>query len=207
MSKSSVIARSHGCASPSSHLALPLADQLYSVIKDYDVCLLVAQLYIQMRTIDATEECREFYMSRIWEEKPGLPGIREQGSLGALASQVHLWNPAYIEVREQMTKHRWRRSRRPGQYRRPPGQSNLKSKISRYHLVYLTSERGIRSCQGYRATASSWSIKNPDKEIITLKEKLDDLKLIPARLFIEVVSLHELHPRSMTRLLMTERNL
>lgn len=194
MSKSSVPARSSGGAST---LTLPLAEQLYSVIKDYDVCLLVAQLYIQMRTSDATEECREFYMSRIWEEKPGLPGIRVHGSLGALANQVHLWNPSYIERREKMAGDRnsW-----PRRFR--PAPNTLKSKINRSYLVYLTSERGIRSIPTYRSTASAWSIKNLDKEIITLKEKLDDIKLIPSHIFRGDGFQHQVFHR-----LLNERNL
>tara|TARA_B110000971_G_C19984220_1_gene488805 strand:+ start:970 stop:1407 length:438 start_codon:yes stop_codon:yes gene_type:complete len=124
-----------------------------------------------MRTTAATEECREFYMDRIWQEKPGERIFREIGSLGAFASQVHLWNPDYIQQREQMIGqcNKW-----PGEYRR----HIIKSKINESHLIYLTSKRGIRGIPTYRVTASAWSIKSLDKEIITLKEKLEDLKSI-----------------------------
>ena len=41
-----------------------LAEQLYYIIKNYDICLIIAKIYIQRRAHDSTEECREFYMSK-----------------------------------------------------------------------------------------------------------------------------------------------
>jgi len=119
-----------------NNLTISLADQLNPFITDYDVCLLVAKLYIQMRKIDATEECREFYMSR-----------------------------------RLSLSHR--------------------SKINRQDLIYLASERGIRDTPSFRPYASAWSIKNLDKENITLKEKIEDLKLIP---FISLVNAEAVNP-------------
>jgi len=115
-------------------LADHLADQLNLFIKDYDVCLIVAKLYIQMRKIDATEECREFYMSRRLS------------------------------------------------YHHP-----LRSKICRQDLIYLASERGIRDVPSFRIYAAAWSIKNLDKGNITIKDKLEDIKLIPYT-FVDLVN-------------------
>lgn len=161
-----------------------MADQLAPFITDYDVCLLVAKLYIQIRKIEGTEECREFYMGRIWEEKPGKQIKREKGSLGDLAAQVHLWNPSYIEAREAMTNdwNRWPFNISSHHNER----FTLKSKINIPQLTYLASERGIRDLPYWRISASSWGVKNMDKVNITLKDKLDDIKLIPNRILKKV---------------------
>ena len=84
------------------HLVHALAEELYYAIKDLDVCIMIASLYIKKRYITATEETREFYISQIWKEKPGLKIARVPGSLGMLATRMYLWNPDYIYWRENV---------------------------------------------------------------------------------------------------------
>ena len=170
-----------------SHLVSSIAEQLYSLIKDLDVCLLVAKLYIPMRCHDSTEECREFYMSQIWKERPGLQFARGPGSLGMLASRVHLWNPDYIAWREteglqwhKQTSHiLWISNIRLHGHRISNKIAN-RHQVSKKILQYLTSPRGIRDKgQQWIIASAAWGVKNLDKEKITLNEKLDDLNHIP----------------------------
>ena len=42
-----------------------VAEQLCYLIKDYDVCLMVAKYYVMERVHRATEEAREFHMSNL----------------------------------------------------------------------------------------------------------------------------------------------
>ena len=42
-----------------------VADQLSYLIKDYDVCLMVAKYYVKERVHQETEEAREFHMSNL----------------------------------------------------------------------------------------------------------------------------------------------
>ncbi len=168
-----------------NHLIIPLATQLSYFIPDYHVCLLISKYYLDMRSYDSVKNDREFYMSLIWEQKPHNYHI---GSLGALKRRIDLWNPDYIEWRETAKTEKsnyhncntWELDKR---------KASLQPRISLHTLRYLVSSRGIReiSKRGSRnrlniltrESAISWGIKNIDKEKITLKEKLDDLKYIP----------------------------
>ena len=177
------------------HLIQPLATQLTYFIPDYDACLTIAKYYLQLRPYDSVKNDREFYMSRIWEQKPHNYHI---GTLGALKRRLDLWNPDYIEWRESAktqvstyhNRNTWKNIRKAA----------LQPRISPNILRYLASSRGIRevSKRGsrnrthirIREMAISWGIKNIDKETITLKEKLDDLKYIPYENLINITRLH-----------------
>lgn len=178
------------------HLIKPLATQLAYFIPDYDACLAIAKYYLCMRSQDSVKNDREFYMSRIWEQKNQNYHI---GSLGALKRRLDLWNPDYIEWRETAKTHlsinhiinTWYfNTKKPA----------LQPRVSSNILRYLVSSRGIReiSKRGSRnrvhirtrGLAISWGIKNIDKEEITLKEKLDDLKYIPYENLIHITRRH-----------------
>jgi len=173
------------------HLIKPLATQLAYFIPDYDACLAIAKYYLQMRPYDSVKNDREFYMSRIWEQKNQNYHI---GSLGALKRRLDLWNPDYIEWRETAktqisTYHNsntWKNTQKAA----------LQPRISPNILRYLVSARGIREIskrgsrnrihEHTRGLAISWGIKNIDKEVITLKDKIDDLKYIPYENLINI---------------------
>lgn len=162
------------------HLIQPLAAQLMCFIPDYDICIIIAKYYLQMRSYDSVQNDREFYMSRIWEQK----NTESIGTLSPLKMRLHLWNPDYIEWRESVKTHR--------SYSRQTDRNIKKNKIKplidKYKIRYLASSKGIREyIRGrrgelrtrWKCIAISWGIKNIDKEEITLKDKIDDLKYIP----------------------------
>ena len=144
-----------------------------------------------MRPYDSVKNDREFYMSRIWEQKNQNYHI---GSLGALKRRSDLWNPDYIEWREtaktQKSNYHNRNTWKDTQ------KHALQPRISPYILRYIVSSRGIREIskrgsrnrihEHMRASAISWGIKNIDKEVITLKDKIDDLKYIPYENLIRI---------------------
>ena len=183
------------------HLIQPLATQLTYFIPDYDACLTIAKYYLHMRSYDSVKNDREFYMSRIWEQKPYNYHI---GTLGALKRRLDLWNPDYIEWREtaktQLSTNHFRPYYQYNTWNFNTQKPALQPRISPNILRYLVSSRGIRnfSKRGSRnrihiltrEMAISWGIKNIDKETITLKEKLDDLKYIPYENLINITRRH-----------------
>ena len=54
-------------------------------------------------------------------------------------------------------------------------------------LSFVTSERGIRTPR-WNIYASAWGIKDLNKDKITLRDKLNDIKLIPAPVIKQIVN-------------------
>tara|TARA_B100001115_G_scaffold168386_1_gene148184 strand:+ start:106 stop:711 length:606 start_codon:yes stop_codon:yes gene_type:complete len=172
-----------------NHLIQPLATQLMRFIPDYDICIIIAKYYLQIRPYDSVQNDREFYMSRIWEAK----NTGSIGTLSPLKMRLHLWNPDYIEWRESAKKSR--------SYSRQTDlnikKNKIKPLIDKYMIRYLASSKGIRdittTTRGprelrtrWKCMAVVWGIKNIDKGEITLKDKLDDLKYIPYENLIRI---------------------
>ena len=147
-----------------------VADQLCHPlgIKDYDVALMVAELYIQKRITDSTEESRKYHFDRL--------------TLRMMQSEEHLsGNPtpcACCINPRSLTGARAVQGlcscRNPRLY--PFTYKNTLKSI----LGYITSEGGIRGAY-WRVSASVWGVNNlnKDKDKLTLRDKLDDLKHIP----------------------------
>ena len=176
------------------HLIKPLATQLTYFIPDYDICLVIAKYYLQMRPYDSVKNDREFYMSRIWEAK----NTESIGTLSPLKMRLHLWNPDYIEWRESAKTQRDIKNRKLWKFKT----KTIEPLISPNILRYLVSPRGIREIatsnerhRYYRYWVYYWGIKNIDKEEITLKEKLDDLKYIPHDNLLHITSLNRFRER------------
>ena len=54
-------------------------------------------------------------------------------------------------------------------------------------LSFVTSERGIRTPR-WNIYASAWGVKDLNKDKITLRDKLNDIKLIPTPLIKQIVN-------------------
>ena len=54
-------------------------------------------------------------------------------------------------------------------------------------LSFITSERGIRTPQ-WNIYASAWGIKDLNKDKLTLRDKLNDIKLIPPIVIKQIVN-------------------
>ena len=54
-------------------------------------------------------------------------------------------------------------------------------------LSFVTSERGIRTPR-WNIYASAWGVKDLNKDKITLRDKLNDIKLIPAPVIKQIVN-------------------
>ena len=153
---------------------------IYCILGDMDSAIIVAKQWLKYKAEIAdekNEKARRYYLDLLWLEKPGDPERRQKHSLGELAQNICLWNQDYIVSRESMmqpSRSNWRSI-----WRRMPQGHRLCVNPHKDEIRYVASYRGIRSLSGYRPSAAAWGIKDLDKDELTMKDKLNDIKLIP----------------------------
>ena len=158
-----------------------VARLIYVLIGDMDISMSVAKQW-QVDKLEVisqnTERSRQQYIDLLWLEKPGAPTVRVPHSLGEFSQNIYLWNPGYINSRESM-----RNNPRGWSLRR-----SYRGIVSphKHELRYIATKKGIRSLslrfpavQEARSKAEEWGITEWDKDNITLKDKLNDIMLIP----------------------------
>ena len=134
-----------------------VAEQLCTIFKDYDVSYEVARYYVQRRVEDSIEECRRYHfdcltmkqMPKEMKEDKRLIAFMRL-PLSRLPEKRAIWGPMTNEKK------------------------NTFSAIIRF----MSSERGVRTPY-WRVYASAWGIPDLDKEKITIRDKLNDMKKIP----------------------------
>ena len=134
------------------------------LFKDYDVAYKVAENYVTMRIEDSTEECRQYHFDRL--------SIRMM--------------PEYLVENKN---HVWKCQRLPEIITNWAKLKNIKDEnfnTFQLLLLFVTSERGIRTPR-WNIYASAWGIKDLNKDTITLRDKLNDIKLIPSPVIKQVV--------------------
>ena len=141
-----------------------IAEQLYSIIPDYDVSYQVAEYYVQKRVEDSTEECRRYHFDCLTLRK--MPKImREQKRIIALMgpplSRLNDRKPIWGPI------------------------SNEKKNTFSAMIRFISSERGVRTPY-WRVYAAAWGIKDLDKEKITIRDKLNDMKIIPVSIIKQI---------------------
>ena len=134
-----------------------VAEQLCTIFKDYDVSYEVARYYVQKRVNDSVEECRRYHFDCLTMEQ--MPKEMKEDKrliafirspLSRLPEKRAIWGPMTNEKK------------------------NTFSAIIRF----MSSERGVRTPY-WRVYASAWGIPDLDKEKITIRDKLNDMKKIP----------------------------
>lgn len=135
-----------------------LAEQLSIYIEDYDVALLVARYYVSLRVNQSIRECRDYHYDRLINNisfrECYCPFIRQ--------GIVPIQNTVPI-------------------YRHGPHSPDFKSWYLEFKSIlrYLQSKKGFH--QYYWAIPrSAWSIPYNSNDIITLKDKLEDLRNSPS---------------------------
>lgn len=113
-----------------------VAEQLCTILKDYDVSYEVARYYVQNRVKDSTEECRRHHFDCLTLRK--MPG-----RMRSTPSTRWERNNTFLEM-----------------------------------IRFMGSERGVRT-RYWRVSAAAWGIKDLDKEKITIRDKLNDMKIMP----------------------------
>ena len=145
-------------------------------ISDYDVAFEVAIIYVQIRIKDSIEECRKYHFDRLTlrmmpqnQIKKDYPATNYYS--GASKAWARSW-----KITPNITYQRWLRTI----WNRDTIQE------LKIILKYITLKRGIRSPQ-WKIYALALKIKNPTKEIITLRDKLNDIKLIPIQALKRII--------------------
>ena len=134
-----------------------VAEQLCTIFKDYDVSYEVARYYVQRRVEDSTEECRRYHfdcltmkqMPKEMKEDKRLIAFI-RSPLSRLPDKRAIWGPM----------------------------TNEKKNTFSAMIRFMSSERGVRTPY-WRVYASAWGIPDLDKEKITIRDKLNDMKKIP----------------------------
>ena len=155
-----------------------VAHLIYCVLGDMDVAQIVAKKWLKYKleiADEKNEQARRYYLDLLWLEKPGDLVDRHKHSLGELSHNICLWNQDYIFSREFMMTSDWWSWREM-----PQGHRNMRSP-HKNELRYIASTRGIRNFPEYRITAAAWGVRELDKELPTMKDKLHDIKCIPYR--------------------------
>lgn len=156
-----------------------VARQLNDIIRDYDVSLIVAKYYIQLRIDDSITKSRNFHCDRL--------GLFNPQGMGIIASYVSGTKPYSSKI-----PHCYINGSIYGYYGKikmkicpadKPTMHFLHSK--QYHnrefysiLRYLQSKRGFHQ-HYWSVYRSAWSIPYNPNEIITLKDKIKDLNRLP----------------------------
>ena len=134
-----------------------VAEQLCTILKDYDVSYEVARYYVQKRVEDSVEECRRYHFDcltmkqmpkEMTEDKRLIAYMRLP--LSRLPDKRAIWGPM----------------------------TNEKKNTFSAMIRFMSSERGVRTPY-WRVYASAWGIPDLDKEKITIRDKLNDMKKIP----------------------------
>ena len=134
-----------------------VAEQLCTILKDYDVSYEVARYYVQRRVEDSIEECRRYHFDcltmkqmpkEMKEDKRLIAFMRLP--LSRLPDKRAIWGPM----------------------------TNEKKNTFSAMIRFMSSERGVRTPY-WRVYASAWGIPDLDKEKITIRDKLNDMKKIP----------------------------
>ena len=134
-----------------------VAEQLCTILKDYDVSYEVAKYYVQKRVEDSVEECRRYHFDcltmkqmpkEMKEDKRLIAFMRLP--LSRLPDKRAIWGPM----------------------------TNEKKNTFSAMIRFMSSERGVRTPY-WRVYASAWGIPDLDKEKITIRDKLNDMKKIP----------------------------
>jgi len=134
-----------------------VAAQLCTIFKDYDVSYEVARYYVQKRVEDSVEECRRYHfdcltmkqMPKEMTEDKRLIAFMRL-PLSRLPDKRAIWGPM----------------------------TNEKKNTFSAMIRFMSSERGVRTPY-WRVYASAWGIPDLDKEKITIRDKLNDMKKIP----------------------------
>ena len=134
-----------------------VAEQLCTIFKDYDVSYEVARYYVQKRVNDSVEECRRYHfdcltmkqMPKEMKEDKRLIAFMRL-PLSRLPEKRAIWGPM----------------------------TNEKKNTFSAMIRFMSSERGVRTPY-WRVYASAWGIPDLDKEKITIRDKLNDMKKIP----------------------------
>tara|TARA_Y100001970_G_C14171481_1_gene824451 strand:+ start:768 stop:1286 length:519 start_codon:yes stop_codon:yes gene_type:complete len=134
-----------------------VAEQLCTIFKDYDVSYEVARYYVQRRVEDTIEECRRYHfdcltmkqMPKEMKEDKRLIAFI-RSPLSRLPDKRAIWGPM----------------------------TNEKKNTFSAMIRFMSSERGVRTPY-WRVYASAWGIPDLDKEKITIRDKLNDMKKIP----------------------------
>lgn len=130
-----------------------VANQLDDIIHDYDVSLIVAKLYVQLRIEDSTKISRNFHYDRlIYKLNNRSPTIINSPSI-LISSRINHFGTSTCGPH-----------------------SNTRIKHSQFYTIlrYLQSKRGFHQ-HYWSVYRSAWSIPYNPNEIITLKDKLNDL--------------------------------
>lgn len=139
-----------------------VAEQLCLILKDYDVSYKVAELYIQKRVEDSTEECRKYHFDCLTlrqmpkkENKRTIALIHHP--LSRCSDRTAIWGPI----------------------------TNAKKNTFSAMIRFMSSERGVRTPY-WRIYASAWGVKDLDKDKITIRDKLNDMKIIPISILKQI---------------------
>lgn len=130
-----------------------VANQLYDIIRDYDVSHIVAKYYVQLRIDDSITKSRDYHCDRlIYKLNNRSPTIIYSPSI-LISSRINHFGTSTCGPH-----------------------SNTRIKHSQFYSIlrYLQSKRGFHQ-HYWSVYRSAWSIPYNPNEIITLKDKLKDL--------------------------------
>ena len=149
-----------------SKTIVSVAEQLTKIIKDYDVSYQVAEIYVKKRIHDSIEESRQYHLDRL--------SIKMTPKYWMAFQRKPHSKKSFIDESKNI-----------------PERGILLHIDDNFItfktlLGYIFSKYGIRSYD-YRIAAAAWGISNLDKENLTIREKLNDMKIIPY-MIIEQIS-------------------
>ena len=129
-----------------------VAEGLYPFMKDYDVCLKVAEIYVNMRVNQGQSDSRRYHKNRLtWKVSPVY-----RSALPHYWSASHdLWTPSQKDI------------------------------MFSAMIGYIGTERGARNPR-WRVYAAAWGITHLDKDKITIKDKIEDMKIIPSSVIKQI---------------------
>ena len=134
-----------------------VARQLDDIIHDYDVSLIVAKYYVQLRIDDSTKECQKYHNNKL------------NNNISFRECYFPLIRKGIVPLAATGTT-----------YRHGPHSSTFKSWYFDFKSIlrYLQSKRGFHQ-HYWSVYRSAWSIPYNPNEIITLKNKLKDINRLP----------------------------
>jgi len=138
----------------SEELIYSIAKQLFTIIQDYDVCILVAKLYTQLRINQGLENTLNYHTERTISYWKGT--LLQTLDLPANDLNLHP-KPSYHFIREDRI-------------------------LFKSIIRYMASKKGVRHTQYWRVWASSLGVPNLDKEYLTIRDRANDLKILKTHL-------------------------
>ena len=169
-----------------------VAEQLCIILKDYDVSYEVARYYVQRRVEDSTEECRRYHFDCLTLKQMPKEMTESKRTIILRYCATDVLDEVgetlpFFDLGLEQPPHR----RPEAEFGRPYKRAiwgpitNEKKNTFSAMIRFMSSERGVRTPY-WRVYASAWGIPDLDKEKITIRDKLNDMKKITPRIVEKV---------------------